>query len=237
MEKEWITVLIWRISPRQMDRLMHCCKVHMYKSKHLQKAEYKHHYQIEWEWWTRAQFEIPIGQGKLVIKIYHNLTPERGLLREEGVGLIWVYQKPTKSCWIAEVTPTEADRLIHNYYFPCFTDSAVRQAIRGEQLTSHCWTPHVGQVPLLQYLALKAYLGYHGPGFLQSIPASARGTTVLHSKKCQLGRTRGNKCHCQGRNGSTRSMQAFHGSRNIWSLVSMLGGRSRARGNSNNGLD
>ncbi|AAT68812.1 vif protein [Simian immunodeficiency virus] len=233
MEKEWIVVLTWKLHPNQIDKMQHILKVHKYKSKQLEKATYKHHYQITWEWWTRAQWEIPVGQGVLIIKFYHNLTPEKGLLRTEGVGLIWAHP----SGWSTEVTPQTADALVHSQYFPCFSDRAVQQALRGEKLTSHCWNFHKEQVLSLQYLALQKYLSKDGTGFLQSLPAAARGTTILHSKKCQLGRGRSNKCHCQSRTGSPRSMQAFYSGRNIWSLESMLRGGSRSRRNTHHGLD
>ncbi|AAA74708.1 viral infectivity factor [Simian immunodeficiency virus] len=220
MEKEWIVVPTWRMTPRQIDRLQHIIKTHKYKSKELEKATYKHHYQIEWQWYTYCQWTIPVGDGTIWITFYHNLAPERGWLHMQGIRIQYQWNQ-----WNTDLTPAVADRLIHNFYFPCFTARAVNQAVRGELLTSHCWTPHTDQVPSLQYLALQVYLK-DGGGFLQSLPACARNTMVLHSKKCRVDPKR-DQCHCKGRTGSDRSIQAFYSSRNIWSLESILKRRGR----------
>lgn len=117
--------------------------------------EYRHHWQVQWQFWTYSQFIIPLSKDDYIeVNIYHNLTPERGWLSSHGVGLSYYHQKGYKT----EVDPGTADRMIHLYYFNCFTDRAIQQAIRGEKYTWCTFKEgHKGQVQSLQLLALVAY--------------------------------------------------------------------------------
>nr|AKC34197.1 vif protein [Human immunodeficiency virus 2] len=151
-EKNWIVVPTWRI-PGRLERWHSLVKYLKHRTKEWQQVSYVPHHKVGWAWWTCSRVIFPLKEGAhLEVQGYWNLTPERGLLSSYAVRLTW-----HKRSFFTDVTPNVADQLLHGSYFSCFTAGEVRRAIRGEQILSHCNYPsaHTGQVPSLQFLALR----------------------------------------------------------------------------------
>ncbi|AHC98494.1 vif protein [Human immunodeficiency virus 2] len=151
-EKRWIVVPTWRV-PGRMERWHSLVKYLKHRTKELSKVCYVPHHKVGWAWWTCSRVIFPLeGESHLEIQAYWNLTPEKGWLSTYAVRITWY----TRGFW-SDVTPDYADQLLHGTYFSCYTAGEVRRAIRGEQLLSCCNFPsaHKGQVPSLQFLALK----------------------------------------------------------------------------------
>nr|AKC34211.1 vif protein [Human immunodeficiency virus 2] len=151
-EKNWIVVPTWKI-PGRLEKWHSLVKYLKYKTKELQQVSYVPHHKVGWAWWTCSRVIFPLRKGAyLEVQGYWNLTPERGLLSSYAVRLTWY-----KESFFTDVTPDVADQLLHGSYFSCFTANEVRRAIRGEKILSHCNYPsaHTGQVPSLQFLALR----------------------------------------------------------------------------------
>nr|AKC34195.1 vif protein [Human immunodeficiency virus 2] len=151
-EKNWIVVPTWRI-PGRLERWHSLVKYLKYRTGELQQASYVPHHKVGWAWWTCSRVILPLKEGAhLEVQGYWNLTPDRGFLSTYAVRLTWY-----KKNFYTDVTPDVADQLLHGSYFSCFSAGEVRRAIRGEKILSYCSYPtaHKGQVPSLQFLALK----------------------------------------------------------------------------------
>ncbi|ALA65438.1 vif protein [Human immunodeficiency virus 2] len=161
-EKRWIVVPTWRIEGR-LERWHSIVKYYKHKTGEAKEWRYVPHHKVGWAWWTASRVIIPLLEGEtLEIQAYWNLTPERGWLSRYAVRLTW-YNKD----FYTDVIPDVAEHLVHSAYFSCFAAFAVRQAIRGEKVTSFCSYPqaHKSQVQSLQFLALKAWQnGSQGKG-------------------------------------------------------------------------
>ncbi|AAC57053.1 vif protein [Simian immunodeficiency virus - agm.tan-1] len=161
-EKLWVTRLTWRVSGEHIDKWKGIVKYHM--RNRLQDWTYLMHYQCGWAWYTCSRFLIPLGgEGKIVVDCYWHLTPEQGWLSTYAVAISFENWQNT---YKTEVTPDVADHMIHCHYFPCFTDRAIQQAIRGESFLwctykeGHVAENHWGQVRSLQFLALTVYTDF-----------------------------------------------------------------------------
>nr|AKC34313.1 vif protein [Human immunodeficiency virus 2] len=151
-EKRWIVVPMWRI-PDRLEKWHSLIKYLKYRTKELQQVSYVPHHKVGWAWWTCSRVIFPLKRGAyLEIQGYWNLTPERGFLSSYAVRMTWY-----KESFYTDVTPDVADQLLHGSYFSCFSAGEVRRAIRGEKVLSYCNYPsgHKGQVPSLQFLALR----------------------------------------------------------------------------------
>nr|ADO34201.1 vif protein [Simian immunodeficiency virus - agm.Sab92018]AVK70352.1 vif protein [Simian-Human immunodeficiency virus]AVK70360.1 vif protein [Simian-Human immunodeficiency virus]AVK70369.1 vif protein [Simian immunodeficiency virus] len=180
MEKLWIVRPLWRVTSHQQEKWTSLVKYHKYVSKQCENWLYTPHTRIRWNWYSYQEFTIPLKDGALIhVTHYWHLTPEQGWLETYATGI--GYQKGP---FFTDIDPQTADHLIHGSYFPCFTDRAVRQAIRGEQ---YLWCRHpeghypYRQVPSLQYLALVVYTD----GLRRLAATNRRGPATGPSKKPQ----------------------------------------------------
>nr|CDZ86804.1 Vif [Simian immunodeficiency virus] len=157
MAKLWIVRPLWKVEGTRHERWTSLVKYHKHVSKQCQFWLYTPHTKIRWNWYSYQEWEIPLKNGAIIkVTNYWHLTPEKGWLESYATG-IGYYQGE----YFTEIDPWTADNIIHRSYFPCFTDKAIQQAIRGERYlkcrhkVGH--TPLQGQIPTLQYLALVVY--------------------------------------------------------------------------------
>nr|AAP97005.1 Vif [Simian immunodeficiency virus] len=158
-EKMWIVRPIWKVDRRKVEQWHSLVKYHQYKGKKEAKDwEYVPHFKVPWGWWSHSEVHIPLGSNtKIKVTTYWKLTIEKGWLGTYGVGIAYIDNR-CDPCYFTDIDPTVADKLVHNQYFPCFTDKAIRQAILGEQvLLCGFEKGHRDQVGSLQYLAIKAW--------------------------------------------------------------------------------
>nr|QHD58081.1 vif protein [Human immunodeficiency virus 1]QHD58189.1 vif protein [Human immunodeficiency virus 1] len=154
MENRWQVMIVWQVDRMRIRTWKSLVKHHMYISKKAQGWVYKHHYE-NLHPRVGSEVHIPLGAAKLVIITYWGLhTGERDWHLGQGVSIEW-----RKRRYSTQVDPGLADQLIHQYYFDCFSESAIRNAILGRIVYPSCeYQAGHNKVGSLQYLALTALI-------------------------------------------------------------------------------